>query len=67
MKPSSRVSFVALPGLLLAALLLAGCSAHHGDPWINAGQKARLGDQIELDEQKQQQLRDRAKAGQRQR
>lgn len=67
MKPSIRVSFIALPGLLLAALLLAGCTSYHGDPWINSGQEARLGDQIKLDEQKQQQLRDRAKAGQRQR
>ncbi len=67
MKPSSRWSLFASLGLLLASLMLAGCAPDHGDPWINSGQKARLGEDVELDEQRQQQLRDRAHTGQRQR
>lgn len=58
----------ALPALLGASLMLSGCGVeHHDDPWINPGQQERLGERYQRDEETQQQLRDRARAGQAQR
>ncbi len=67
MNAPSRLALFAPMTLLLASMMLVGCGSDHGDPWINPGQKERLGDEIKLDEHRQQQLRDRAHTGQRQR
>lgn len=67
MQPSSRFFLLAPAALLLASATLTGCHSDHGDPWVAPGQEQRIGDALELDEQRQQQLRDRAKQGQRQR
>ncbi len=56
--------------LLVAASLaavLTGCAPDHGDPWVNPGQQVRVSDAMEQDEERQQQLLDRAQRGQRQR
>ncbi len=66
MQSASRCVFLASAALLVSALLI-GCGTDHGDPWIAPGQEQRVGDALELDEQRQQELRDRAKRGQRQR
>ncbi len=57
-----------VPGLVLASVLLTGCSSeHHAEPWINPGQAEIIAERDQRDAQTQQQLRDRGRAGQAQR
>jgi len=63
----SRSPWLRVLAAALLAAVLTGCAPDHGDPWVNPGQQARLGDAMEQDEDRQQQLRDRAQRGQRQR
>jgi len=64
----SRGVVGSVPALIFASAFLVGCSTeHHDEPWINPGQAEIIAERDQRDEQLQQQLRDRGRAGQAQR